>query len=141
MTSRSIIIAELAFALALHDQLSGKIQNGRVKGQLKRIERIVVNHFKLFGTVPNSERHDAATLIKRFSDATGWDGKPLHIITKINFMLALYDTRGYARRLIEPLNEIYNYYARANDAPRASEWSAAMACEKWESIINNTREE
>lgn len=137
MSSRSPKIAELALALGMHDHLAPKMENGRVKGQLKRMARIVVDEYKKMGHVSDAERDDAAKILRRFIDASGWEGKGLHIVTKTNFMLALYDTpkRPHCRRLIEPLMEIYKHYAKAGDAPKACEWSGALAAEKLEACL------
>jgi hypothetical protein len=89
--------------------------------------------------VTNDDRREAGRIIARFADVSRWQGKPLHIITKINFMLALYDSKPHCQKLIEPLNEIDKHFARIGDAPRASEWSAALAAEKWEGIVNASR--
>ncbi len=136
MTAKSIIIAELALALGMHDHLAPKMNECRVKGQLKRIERVCMREFKKMGHVSDNERKEAARILNRFIDASGWDEKPKHIVTKTNFMLALYDNKPHCRKLIEPLMEIYKHYVKADDAPAASEWSAALAAEKWEGIIN-----
>lgn len=136
ITTKSIKLAEIALAMALHDQVAPKLPNCRVKGQLKRLYRESLNAAYALGGVTNADRHEAARIITRFADASRWEGKPLHIITKINFMLALYDSRPHCRKLIEPLNEIYKHFAKVGDAPKASEWSAALAAEKWEGIIN-----
>lgn len=134
MSNRPKRIAELALSLALHDQLAPKLKPSRLLGQLKRIERMVMREFKRIGPVSDQERKEAGEIIARFADASRWEGKPLHIVTKVNFMLALYVTRPHCRKLIDPLQEIYWHFSKIKDAPKASEWSAALAAEKWEEI-------
>ena len=137
MKTSSTKLAEIALAMALHDQVAPTIPESRVKGQLKRLYRESIKAVKTsIGPIDVYDRREAGRIIARFADVSRWEGKPLHIITKINFMLALYDSRPHCRKLIEPLNEIYKHFARVGDAPAASEWSAALAAEKWEGIIN-----
>ena len=140
MTQKSTKLAEIALAMALHDQVAPSIPESRIKGQLKRLYRESIKAVKSsIGPVTNDDRREAGRIIARFADVSRWEGKPLHIITKINFMLALYDSKPHCQKLIEPLNEIYKHFARIGDAPRASEWSAALAAEKWEGIVNASR--
>ena len=144
MTQKSTKLAEIALAMALHDQVAPTIPESRIKGQLKRLYRESIKAVEgWIGPVANDDRREAGRIIARFADVSRWEGKPLHIITKINFMLALYDaipqTRPHCKALIEPLNEIYKHFAKVGDAPKASEWSAALAAEKWEGTVNASR--
>jgi len=136
MNHKSTKLAEIALAMALHDQVAPQLKPCRLLGQLKRLHRESVKSIKdHILPVTNDDRREAYKIISRFADISRWDGKPLHIITKINFMLALYDTRPHCRNLIEPLNEIYKHFARVCDATSACEWSVALADEKWEGIV------
>lgn len=133
--NRTQMLSELAFAIALPDQLLPGLPNGRLKSLLTRLSKACVIEAKKLKHVSNAERKEAEKRILLFADKTKWEGKPLHICTKVNFMLALYDNRAYGQRLIPILNEIYEYFARVKDAPKACEWSAALALDKWEEVL------
>ena len=133
--NRFQILAELAFAIALSDQLLPTLPNSRFKALLLRLSKACVTEVKKLKRITDSERQAAARMVLLFADKTKWEGKPLHICTKVNFMLALYDTRKYGAALIPILNEIYDYFARIKDAPKACEWSAALAMDKWEEVL------
>ena len=117
--NRTQKLAELAFAIALPDQLLPDLPNGRLKSLLTRLSKACVIEAKRLKQVRDSERKEAARMILLFAEKTKWEGKALHICTKVNFMLALYDQKMYGALLIPILNEIYDYFARAKDAPRA----------------------
>lgn len=124
--------AELAMALALADQLGPQVNQGRLKGLLKRLETAVMAEFRHTRKLSKRESREANAIVMRFAKLSGWEGKPRHIATKVNFLLALYEDRPWAKRIIPILEEIYFYFERANDAPAASLWSGALAVEKWE---------
>lgn len=127
--------AELALALALADQLEPKTQQGRLKTLFRKLEKTVMDEFKDTRKLTRAESEAAKRIVIRFADVSGWDGKPRHICTKINFLLALYEDRPYAQKIIPVLNNIYEYFDRAGDAPAASLWSGCLAMEKWEAVL------
>lgn len=136
MNPRIQKLAELAFAMALSDQVAPTLSHGRLKNLLNKLSAGCVSEIRSLKKINNQEREQARKLIMMFADKTKWEGKPLHICTKVNFMLALYDEREYGKTLIPILNNIYDYFARAKDAPKACEWSGALAVTKWEEVLN-----
>jgi len=128
------MLSELAFSMGLSDQLIDKTLPGRLRNLLLKLQSATITEARKMKKVPNSERDAAAKRVLRFAELTKWEGKPLHICTKVNFMLALYDRSPYGAKLIPILNEIYDYFARVKDAPKACEWAASLAYDKWEQV-------
>lgn len=129
-------IAELAFSQALVDQLLPKTKTGRLKSLYVKLDKELSIQFRKLKKISDAEKRQAKKLIIQFADLTKWEGKPLHICTKVNFLLAMYDEKEYADSIIKILIQIYEYFDRSGFAPKPCEWSAALALNKWEKIID-----
>ncbi len=128
--------AELAMALAMADQLEPQTKTGRLKSLFQKLEKTVISEFQRTGGLTKKETKAANQIVIRFADISGWEGKPRHICTKINFLLALYDDRPWGARVIRVLNDIYQYFERIGDAPASCLWAGALAVKKWEVALN-----
>ena len=124
--------AELSFALYLASKIEQEAQKGRLKNSCQKLEAAVLEQFKGAPKFTNPEMQTADKIIDAFLDKTGWK-KGKHIVTTINFLLAVMDKKPYGEESVVPaLMEIFNYFDRVRDAPKACEWAAGKGHEKWE---------
>lgn len=137
MTTRPIKTAELALGLYLGDFMAPQLPEGRLKGKMEKLSAVIMDEFKRTARLTKSEVAVANGKVMKLMDATGWHGKPRAVLTLVNFLLALYDRKPYAKKAIPVLMDIHDYFARNGLTKPASEWSAAMAADKWEDIVND----
>lgn len=133
--STAIKTAELALGMYFGDVVAPDLAEGRLKNKMETLSRKILDKFRAMPKLPRVQEEHAKHLVSRFMDKSRWHGKSRSHLTICNFLLALYETREYAQDLIPILNDIYDYYARAQKAPAACEWSAAEAAEKWAQVI------
>jgi len=79
--------------------------------------------------------------IDRFQRLLGWDNRERHMLSLVSFSLALidesnFDYQKYAPKIIEYLNDIYDYFDRGNKAHLLCCVSGAVAMDKWKTVIN-----
>lgn len=137
MNRTQIKTAELALGLYFGDLVAPTLPESRLKGKMERLSELIMAEFK---RTPKQRKRDAEAtkrMVEQFIDKTGWHGKSLAYSTLCNFLLAIYDRREYGGKLIPVLNDIYALLDHAGVAYTASLWSAALAAERWEGIVND----
>ena len=136
MTPTQIKTAELAFGLYFGDMVAPTLPNSRLKGKMERLSKLIMAEFERTIKQSRQSAEETNQIVSKFIDRTGWHGKSLAWSTLCNFLLAIYDKRAYGKKLIPVLNDIYEILEKAKVAYPASLWSAALAAEKWEELIN-----
>lgn len=138
------LISELSFSIGLADQLTEDLKEGRAKNLFEKLEKKTLNIFREIGSIlgrpiSKEERQQAHDLIMEFGDISGWRKKTLHPITKVNFLLALYDKKDkpFVKPLIEILMDIHEFVSRKKRLPDPVYWAAGKAADKWEALLRS----
>jgi len=138
------LTAELAFIKAVYLFSEKKLKEGRLKN---RFEKLAKEVDRLLDNKPKLGKYDKYVAEKRvelFSKKVGWIGKQRHIVSIISFCLALIDESDFnyskhAPKIIQYLNDIYQYFERGKDAKLLCCLSGSIAHEKWKSAIKEVK--
>lgn len=139
MQSLTLKTAELALGMYLGDHIAPTLQNSRVAGKMKRLHELIIREFKGMRRITNDQVKIANETVIAWAKQVGWDGRPRSIVTLVNFLLAVYDRKPWAGRMIDILMDIYRSFEASGQAYPACMWPAAHAADVWMEVAYGNR--
>ena len=126
--------AELALGMYLGDHIAPTLPNSRIAGKMKRLSELIIQEFKRTNRLTKSQIQTANEAVMKWAKIVKWDGRPRSIVTLVNFLLAVYDRKPWAGRMIDVLMDIYRAFEASGQAYPACMWSAARAADVWHDV-------
>jgi len=129
---------ELGLCRAIADMASNQKPEGRVKGMLERIQKLVDKELVGIPIITKSEKLHVLNKYDAFAKKAGWTGKNKYkdITTYLSFVLALLEDskHQHSSKLTETIVKLFDHFERAGKARQPNMWSGALAAEKWNSV-------
>jgi len=135
------LTTELALIKAIYFFVRHKLKPGRLANRVDRlnkaVDKILDNKIKL----NDYQVKISKSRIDRFQRLLGWDNRERHMLSLVSFSLALieesdFNYQKYAPKIIQCLNDIYDYFDRGNNAHLLCCVSGEVAMDKWRIVIN-----
>jgi len=121
-------IAILSVIKALPDWMDSKLPQGRLQALMNRLQRETQREFLTGRRLYADEVSMLVGKVQLWVDQVGWDKKPRHVCTITSFLIYLVvDYLPENRKLLELLEEIYNYFERIGKNPVSCEWAGTRA--------------
>ena len=114
---------------AIPSLIVGDVPKGRLRNRLEKLTKLT-----FVPGIGDKELNMLKLKLDKFQELTGWHKKARSLITLINFCLLVAEDAGLDQRVIECLNDIYDYFNREKTVPSSCDWSGESAFHKWRSI-------
>lgn len=125
-------LATLAMARALPDFTLEKVPPGRLRNRYLKLITEVDKELRKLPRATPADMDELGAKLGDWGKSTGWLGKERHVCTITSFLLAiLTDYMPTAGRVIETVEDIYDYFDRAKKVPAPSTWAGTSAYLKW----------
>jgi len=126
--------SELAMIRALPDFIVGSLNPGRLKNRCEKLLKLVDSELAKLPEPTYNELNKISDRIKLFGKASGWEGKQRHTVSVVSFLLAMIEESSFShnQKIINTLNDIFNYFERNRDAKPLCLKSGEIASQKWE---------
>jgi len=130
-------IAILSVIKALPDWMDSKLPQGRLQALMNRLQLETQREFMSGRRLYADEVSMLTGKVQLWVDKVGWDKKPKHVCTITSFLIYLVvDYMPENRKLLEILEQIYNYYERDGKNPVSCEWAGTRSAEIFSEIFS-----
>ena len=129
-------IAILCVIKALPDWMENSLSHGRLRVLMSRLQREADKELAKPNRLSDTEINMLAGKVKLWADSVGWDKKPKHTCTIVSFLIYLVvDFMPENAKLLELLEQIYDYFARVGRDPVQAGWAGTLSAERWSEIF------
>ena len=137
MTPQNRKMAELAMVISIPEFTKGEVKNGRLKNLYQKLTKTATMELERIPKASIVELVEIEDKVANFGKETGWEGKEKHIVTLASFCLGMLENSKskFDSKIIEILNDIVDYFERAEKAPGPSFWAGSVAASKWNAIM------
>jgi hypothetical protein len=131
-------MTELAMIISIPEFTKEDVKPGRLKNLFNRLSTTANRELEKIPRATIVELDNIEKLVGEFGKATGWEGKPKHIITLASFCLELIEMSEfkYSPKIISILNDIVEYFENAGRALPICYWAGSVAAGKWRNIMS-----
>ena len=130
-------IAELALIISVPGVCMDTLKPSKLKN---RMERLWIETVKDLGLLPTDNNFEIESLIQKFGEESGWEGRSQHIGTRLSFCADMIERseNSFNPKILEAINDLIAHLENGKKLKQPSCWAGSLAADKWENLFKVT---